>query len=67
MKKIKYFLFLVFAVMLVPNVVFGSGSISPSTRSLTINKGGTATFTVSANNAVGKVDISTSLFFSVKN
>jgi len=60
MKKIKLLIFSLMVLMLLPISVFASGSIAPSTRSLSITKGGTATFTISANNAVGKVDISSS-------
>lgn len=60
MKKIRLLIFSLMVLMLLPISVFASGSIAPSTRSLSITKGGTATFTISANNAVGKVDISSS-------
>ena len=60
MKKIKLLVFSLMMLLLLPIGVFASGSIAPSTRSLSITKGSTATFTISANNAVGKVDISSS-------
>lgn len=60
MKKIKLLVFSLMMLLLLPISVFASGSIAPSTRSLSITKGSTATFTISANNAVGKVDISSS-------
>lgn len=59
MKKINYLLFTL-AILLLPISVFARGSISPSPRSLTITKGGTATFTITADNAAGRVDISSS-------
>lgn len=60
MKKIKSLLIIITMLIILPISVSASGSIAPSTRSLSITKGGTATFTISANNAVGKVDISSS-------
>lgn len=60
MKKVKLLVFSLMMLLLLPISVFASGSIAPSTRSLSITKGSTATFTISANNAVGKVDISSS-------
>lgn len=60
MKKIKLFAIAFITMLLLPLSVFASGSISPSPRSITITKGGTASFTVSASNAVGRVDISSS-------
>ena len=60
MKKLKFMLLLLALTLFLPISVFASGSISPSPRNLTITKGGTATFSITANNAAGKVDISSS-------
>lgn len=58
MGKLKYFVFMALTlVAFLPVSVLASGSIAPSPRSLTITKGGTATFTITASNAVGKVDV----------
>lgn len=60
MKKIKNLLLILAIFLVLPVSVFASGSISPSPRSLTITKGSTATFRITASNAVGRVDISSS-------
>lgn len=46
--------------VLIPVTVLAAGSIKPTTSSLSIRPGGTATFTIKANNATGKVNISSS-------
>ena len=52
----KIFLFIIVAFILIPLTdVYASGSINVSTTSLTIPKGETRTFTISANNAAGNV------------
>ena len=60
MKDIKYVVVLLILLVILPINVLASGSISPNTKSVTVNKGGSATFKITANNAVGRVDISSS-------
>lgn len=60
MKKILIYISILIGIIAIPNVVYAAGSINVSTTSLNIIKGQTATFTISASNAVGRVDISTS-------
>lgn len=47
-------------IIMLPATVFASGSIKPSCRSLSITKGSTKTFKITASNACGRVDISSS-------
>ena len=56
MKIIKRIL-MIFVMMFVPTVVFAAGSVSPNTTSLTIEQGGSASFTVTATNAAGRIDV----------
>lgn len=61
MKKIMIVLILLAILFLeIPFSVYANGSISPSPRSLSIIKGGSASFRVTASNACGRVDISSS-------
>lgn len=61
MKKIKICLIaLILLLIILPVTVFAAGSITPSPRSLSIKKGSTKTFKVTASNACGRVDISSS-------
>ena len=61
MKKIKICLIaLILLLLILPTAVFAAGSIKPSTTSLSIKKGSTKTFKVTASNACGRVDISSS-------
>lgn len=61
MKKIKICLIaLVLLLIVLPVTVFAAGSITPSPRSLSITKGSTKTFRITASNACGRVDISSS-------
>ena len=61
MKNLKICIIAILMLMIIlPINVFAAGSISPSTSSLTINKGSTQTFRVTATNACGRVDISSS-------
>lgn len=61
MKKIKICLIaLILLIIILPVTVFAAGSIKPSTSSLSIKKGSTKTFKVTASNACGRVDISSS-------
>ncbi len=54
-KALGYFIFS-FLVFVLGNVtVFAAGSINPSTTSISIEKGKTATFTINASNAAGNV------------
>lgn len=61
MKKLKY---LIVTILLtscfLPMSTLAVGSIDVSTTNLNITKGKTATFTVTANNAAGRIDISSS-------
>ena len=59
-KKYSYIVILLLTLIVMPVRVFAAGNINVSNGSLTINKGKTATFTVSASNATGRVDISSS-------
>ena len=47
-------------IILIPNNVYAAGSINVSTNNLNITRGSSRTFTVRANNSVGRVDISSS-------
>jgi hypothetical protein len=58
MKKIKYLLLALALLLVLPFKVYAAGGISLSTTSLSIEKGSSATFKVSANNAAGRIDIS---------
>ena len=61
MKNLKYFILtIVLAVCLLPYTVFAAGNVSVSTTKLTVKKGSTATFKITANNAAGRVDITSS-------
>ena len=61
MKKLKICIIAMLMLLLIlPISVFAAGSIKPSTSSLTITKGSTKTFKVTASNACGRVDISSS-------
>ena len=57
MKGLKY---LIAILLFIPTVVFAAGSVTVSKNNLTIKPGGKASFVVKANNAAGKVDISSS-------
>ncbi len=57
----KWLMAAVMAVGLLPaSSVYAAGSLGVSTGSLSLTTGGSASFTVSANNAAGRVDISSS-------
>lgn len=61
MKSLKICIIAVLMLLLIlPANVFAAGSIKPSTSSLTITKGSTKTFKITASNACGRVDISSS-------
>ena len=61
MKKMKIFIIAILLLLLIlPINVLAAGSITPAPRSLSITKGGTKTFKITASNAVGRVDISSS-------
>ena len=61
MRKVKILIInLLFMLLVSPLVVQAAGSINVSTRNININVGKSSSFTVSANNAAGRVDISTS-------
>ena len=60
MKRIKYCVFLIMTLMIMPSIVLASGGISVSKKSITIDKGKTDNFTISADNAAGKIEITTS-------
>jgi len=61
MSKFKY-LVILFLIMLfiVPKSVFGVGNITISTSNINIVKGSSANFTITATNAAGRVDITSS-------
>lgn len=50
---------IIFIVMLIvlPVTVFAAGSIQPSPRNISITKGGSGSFTITASNACGRVDV----------
>ena len=50
---------IIFIVMLIvlPVTVFAAGSIQPSPRNISITKGGAGSFTITASNACGRVDV----------
>ena len=58
MKKIKYLLIALALLLVLPFKVYAAGGISLSTTSLSIEKGKTASFKVTANNAAGRIDLS---------
>ena len=60
MKKILAVLFALILSLTVPNVVFAAGGVSVSTGNLSITEGESASFTITANNAAGRVDIASS-------
>lgn len=60
MKNIKIILLTIALLLILPVGVYAAGSIRPSTSSLSVVKGGSVTFSVSASNAVGRIDISSS-------
>ncbi|HIU40270.1 MAG TPA: cadherin-like beta sandwich domain-containing protein [Candidatus Aphodocola excrementigallinarum] len=61
MRRIKYLIITFLMVFcLFPICALATGSISVSTTNLNITKGGTATFSITANNAAGRIDISSS-------
>lgn len=51
---------MIFTFLLLPAKVLGAGSIDLSTNKITLKKGETTTFTITANNAAGKVILSSS-------
>ena len=57
MKKIKYLLIALALLLVLPFKVYAAGGISLSTTSLSIEKGSSASFKVTANNAAGRIDI----------
>jgi len=57
MKKITIFLIMLVILMVLPISVLAAGSIQPSPRSLSITKGGTGKFNISASNACGKIEV----------
>lgn len=58
MKKLIKIIILCLCIM--PLCVFAKGSINVSTKSITLSIGGSSTFKISASNAAGRVDISSS-------
>lgn len=56
----KKFIYGLIIFLVIPFIAQARGGISVSTQSLNIVNGNTATFTISASNAAGRVDISTS-------
>ena len=60
MKKIFKYLLLLLVAIILPSNVFAKGSVTTSTTNLTITKGSTASFTITANNAAGRLDLSSS-------
>lgn len=60
MKKIKFLIITILAILLIPNIVLAAGNISVNTSNLNITKGGSSSFVISASNAAGKVNISSS-------
>ena len=61
MKKILTILLIgVFVLTVFCNNVYAKGSIKPSKTSMSITEGGSSSFSISASNAAGRVDISTS-------
>lgn len=59
-KNLNYIFIIIVMFALMPVNIFAAGSIKPTTSNLSIKQGGTATFTIKANNATGKVNISSS-------
>ena len=61
MRSIKYLIItLLLTICLIPNIVNAAGNISVSPGSITITRGSTAALSITANNAAGRIDVSTS-------
>lgn len=61
MKKIKYLIITILMIFyLLPTNVLAAGNISVSTSNLTITKNTSSAFTITANNAAGRLDITSS-------
>jgi len=60
MKRLKIMYLLIFSILLIPFSINAAGSVSVSPRSLSLTTNGSASFTVTANNSAGRVDISSS-------
>ena len=61
MKNLKYLIVTLFiGIIFIPITVSAAGSISVSKNTLNITKGGAMSFTITANNAAGKVNITSS-------
>lgn len=60
MKKLIKYLFIIVLTIVLPCKVFAAGSLTTSTKNLTITEGSSASFNIKASNAVGRVDISSS-------
>ncbi len=60
MKRLKLMYLLIFSVLLIPFSIDAAGSVNVSPRNLSLKTNGSASFTITANNSVGRVDVSTS-------
>lgn len=60
MRKLVKYLFVMAIAIILPCRVLAAGSVTTSTKNLTITKGSSASFTIKAKNAAGRVDISSS-------
>ena len=60
MKRLKLMYLLIFSILLIPFSIDAAGSVNVSPRNLSLKTNGSASFTITANNSVGRVDVSTS-------
>ena len=57
MKRNTIFIIMIAILIILPNIVFATGSIQLSSRNLSITKGKTGTFNISASNACGQIEV----------
>jgi len=60
MRKVKLLVIAILSIFLIPSIVSAAGNITVSTTNLNITRGGSGSFRISANNAAGKVNVSSS-------
>lgn len=60
MKKVYIMIIILVAFCFMPKCIYAAGNISVSTTNINIYKGSSSSFTITANNAAGRVDVSSS-------
>lgn len=60
MRKVKLLVIAILSIFFIPSIVSAAGNITVSTTNLNITRGGSGSFRISANNAAGKVNVSSS-------